>query len=72
MHFAQLIIKVGCSWAALILSIFDMYGEGDFDFTMGWAASLFLMIWRLEIIFSLELGFRDVWTLYLHLSSEIT
>ena len=41
-----MIIKVGCSWAALILSIFDMYGDGDFDFTMGWAASLFSIIWH--------------------------
>jgi hypothetical protein len=31
----QIIIKVLGSWAALMLEIFDKYGEGDFDFSKG-------------------------------------
>jgi hypothetical protein len=31
----QIIIKVLGSWAALMLEIFDKYGEGEFDFSKG-------------------------------------
>ncbi|XP_024392350.1 uncharacterized protein [Physcomitrium patens] len=31
-----MIIKVGCSWVAFILNMFDLYGEGEFDFSMGY------------------------------------
>jgi hypothetical protein len=31
----QIIIKVLGSWAALMLEIFNKYGEGDFDFSKG-------------------------------------
>ncbi|KAG0620925.1 hypothetical protein M758_4G255400 [Ceratodon purpureus] len=31
-----IIIKVSCSCAAFILSLFDLYGEGEFDFSQGY------------------------------------
>lgn len=31
-----IIIKVCCSWLAFILNLFNLYGEGEFDFSMGY------------------------------------
>jgi len=31
----QMIIKVSCSLAAFVLNVFDLYGEGDFNLSMG-------------------------------------
>jgi hypothetical protein len=46
-----IIIKVSCSWAAFILNLFDVYGEGEFDFSKGYPyvtlAQNFSQMWAL-------------------------
>ncbi|KAG0629624.1 hypothetical protein M758_1G117400 [Ceratodon purpureus] len=47
-----MIIKVTCSWVAFILNLFDLYGEGDFNFSMGYP------------YITLVQNFSQMWALY--------